>query len=474
MSTASKAGKILRIGVIQNGKIMEERLLKKHQSVTVGEHPKSTFVLPIGASHLDLFEFKGGRYYLVFNGQMQGRVSVQNSVMDLDALRTKNIAKRRGDAFHLPLTEKTRGKLVLRDVTLLFQFVNRPPAVPKQQLPAVVKGSWLSSMDWSFATIFAACVVLLLGGGIWADVWWQKIGQYLPRYEKENPLMDMMHTQVRSKPKDEDQKKKNEKKEDKKSIDKQLSKRKAKVKVTMPTRKVIKPIRKHNTPSPERMKRLADMRHRRVTSSVRKKTFLHMLGSKGKGDGLFINTLSKGKVSRRLETALDGKSGVKMAKTGDVRNYTGGPKYNNSGGIKLAKFGDKVLGKNTRIKSVRTGNRDTELKIRGLVKTSGGNQTGGLGKLSKSQVTSVIRRRLSRIKACYERGLKMNPKLSGKVVVQFTIAESGRVSTASLSDNSVDSSVGSCILNTIKRMKFGTPEGGSVTFSYPFVFLPKG
>ena len=38
--------KILRIGVIQAGKIIEERLIRKRDSVTIGASPRNTLVVP--------------------------------------------------------------------------------------------------------------------------------------------------------------------------------------------------------------------------------------------------------------------------------------------------------------------------------------------------------------------------------------------------------------------------------------------
>lgn len=467
--------KVLRIGVIQNGKIIEERLLKKHGSVTIGQAPRNTFVLPVQLPHFTLFEFKGGRYFLVFTEEMDGRVSVQNAVVDLKTLRTKGIAKQRGHKWYLPLSEKTRGKVLLRDVTLLFQFVNRPPAIPKPQLPAIVKGNFLSNVDWGFGLVMLFCFICLVGSGVWADIWWTTKGQYLPRYEKDNPLLDNLRNpaQVRIK---EDEKKK-DKKPDLKAKKKSISNVKIKTKVKMKTpikrpkiRKIVRNQLNNKTRS------LAQMRkhHRRMTKHVRNKTFLHMLGSTGPGKGLFSNNLHKGLVSRRISDALSGNTRLKVARDGDTSRYRDvGPKYK-GGNMKLQKFSiSKHVGSRT-IRVANLGNRDTEIKIRGIVKTQSGNKLGGLGKLDKSSVSKVIRRRLSRIRACYERGLKGDPKLSGKVVVRFTISESGRVSTATLSANSVGGMVGGCIRAAIARMKFSKPDGGSVTFSYPFLFLPKG
>ena len=57
-----------------------------------------------------------------------------------------------------------------------------------------------------------------------------------------------------------------------------------------------------------------------------------------------------------------------------------------------------------------------------------------------------VRTRLGAIKACYERALKRNPTLSGKVVIHWTITQAGTVSGVDVeSDTLGDAEVASCI-----------------------------
>ncbi len=83
------AQKILRVGVIQGGKIIEERLLRKRSDVTIGQEAKNTIVVP--ASNLPatfpVFEFRNQQYALVFTEEMDGRVRLGNSDVDFASLR---------------------------------------------------------------------------------------------------------------------------------------------------------------------------------------------------------------------------------------------------------------------------------------------------------------------------------------------------------------------------------------------------
>ena len=90
-------------------------------------------------------------------------------------------------------------------------------------------------------------------------------------------------------------------------------------------------------------------------------------------------------------------------------------------------------------------------------------------------VTRTIRQRIRAIRRCYERELGRNPNLEGKVTVGFTVMESGTVAHAQVVENTSQSPVlGNCVARTLGRMRFHPgPEGGSVDFTYPFVFAPQ-
>lgn len=97
--------------------------------------------------------------------------------------------------------------------------------------------------------------------------------------------------------------------------------------------------------------------------------------------------------------------------------------------------------------------------------------TGGL---AREIIVRVVKRHMSALRFCYERGLMKNPKLQGKLVVKFTIDKTGRVAAASETSNTIsDPEVGACVVKRFKQMKFPAPEGGDVTVLYPLVFSPR-
>src|SRR5437867_6997946 len=60
--------KVLRIGLVQAGRVIEERIIKQRTTVTVGASEKAMFVIPSNAvpAQFKLFELVGGDYFLNF------------------------------------------------------------------------------------------------------------------------------------------------------------------------------------------------------------------------------------------------------------------------------------------------------------------------------------------------------------------------------------------------------------------------
>jgi len=197
MAKQKSEEKILRIGIVQGGRIIEERLLRTKEPVTVGQSPRNKFMIPsprVPISYV-LINVKSGGYVLQFEKGMLGKVLVNAAVQDLKAIAQAGLAERKKNRFFLPLSETSRGKIVLGDVTLLFQFVTPPPAVPKLQLPAEAKGSWWRNIDRPLAISLLLTFLVLGGSGGGMDVWWRQTGQYLaPVKQKKSTVFQTLVT----------------------------------------------------------------------------------------------------------------------------------------------------------------------------------------------------------------------------------------------------------------------------------------
>jgi hypothetical protein len=108
---AAQQEKVLRIGVIQGGKIVEERVLPARQPVTVGTAPRNTLVVrheSVPESYL-VFSFQGDRTVLQFEEGMEGRIEGPQGAADFGALVSQGVA-RQGRTCSVPVNEDQRGR----------------------------------------------------------------------------------------------------------------------------------------------------------------------------------------------------------------------------------------------------------------------------------------------------------------------------------------------------------------------------
>lgn len=93
------------------------------------------------------------------------------------------------------------------------------------------------------------------------------------------------------------------------------------------------------------------------------------------------------------------------------------------------------------------------------------------GGLDKELIRRTIRRHLNEVRYCYQRELQVDPNLSGRVVVHFTISATGRVVLSRVKSSTVArASVGHCISRAVRRWSFPKPAQPSITIvTYPFL-----
>jgi hypothetical protein len=98
------------------------------------------------------------------------------------------------------------------------------------------------------------------------------------------------------------------------------------------------------------------------------------------------------------------------------------------------------------------------------------------GTYDRDALAKVINEHLGEIRACYERALLRNPDLgAGKVQLEWTIGVDGSVGKVGAKVVTIKSSeVVSCLLETIKDIKFPKPTGGEVIVGYPVLFNSVG
>jgi hypothetical protein len=95
------------------------------------------------------------------------------------------------------------------------------------------------------------------------------------------------------------------------------------------------------------------------------------------------------------------------------------------------------------------------------------------GRLPPEVIQRIVRQNFGGFRACYERGLRGNPSLQGRVAVKFVIDRGGGVAVAADGGSDFpDRGVVQCVVSGFSQLSFPEPEGGRVTVVYPIVFDP--
>jgi TonB family protein len=450
--------KVLRIGVIQGDKMIEERIIRARETVTVGTSEKNHFVIANASlpPSFDLFQLVGADYILNFTADMRGRVGLAGGVQSLDQLRTSGAARNAGNYFQVKLADSSRGRVAVGDTTLLFQFIDPPPVQPRPQLPAAVVGGFVAGIDWLFTAFVMFSFMTHFGFIIFLENADWPVPPTLATIPPE--LSDIIFAEPEEPPPPP---------EDTTPTDEP----------TEPTpEETASPEPSHDTPdtsesTPEQQAQ-QDSDARLASDQAMASVDQVLIGALG-ADGALHDVLAGG--------AVVGNSADLMASAGGVGVATSA-----SGGTLRDRTGGGAVGGSGSLGSLRgagaTGARDeggalTETAPHGRFHAESADEdASSTGDFDQQAVVRMIQTRRSAIQACYERELRTTPTLSGRIAVQMTIQESGSVSGVHVTENSMTGgdAVGSCVARVVQGFRFNPgPSGGSVTYTFPFVFEPQ-
>jgi hypothetical protein len=441
--------KVLRIGLVQSGRVVEERIIKQRTTVTVGSNERATFVIPSQAvpPMFKLFELVGNDYHLNFLDGMTGRVALASGITDLAALRGQ--AKKVAGAYQMKLTEEARGKVVVGETTFLFQFVAPPPVQPRPQLPLAVKGGLASQIDWSLTIIAAFSFLLHFGivGAMYSDWMDPVVGDEM----NVAGLVDMMKN-IPPPPATETPTDTN-----------------APAATATATAAASKPSSGGGKVSGGGASKAAGSvgdKQAAALAAQAEAMQMQMLAALGGGSAV------QGALNRSDIPPVDlsgaAASGAGVAHgTGDLKVGGGGGAV--QGGGKGGGLGSLGAGKGTG----EGGSAGTERKVEG---PKGDAQVGGSSAtVPISDADRVIAGLRPRFRQCYQTGLNADPSMSGKVVITAKVGPNGEVSGADVSSNTgLSASVASCIANVVKRAQFNPPGGGGSTLNIPVTFVQQG
>jgi hypothetical protein len=447
--------KVLRIGLVQGGKVIEERVIKQRTHVTIGPSEKSMFVIPSKniPPSFKLFELIGNEYVLNFLDGMAGRVALKTGISDLAALKAqaKRVAIGNVQVYQIQLSDEARGKVVVGETTFLFQFVAPPPVQPKPQLPVSVKAGLANEIDWTTTIIAAFSFLFHFGavGSIWSD--WMD-----PVVDEEVDFAQLIDS----------------------------------VKQLPPPPPVEQPKEVADVPAStaaaasEAPKAAAgggggkagpgagagkgsvsDARAAAISNELNQLD-MQMLGALNSTGGSTNSVLSSGDVpTGLLDGAAASGSGVGRGSIAglNIGNGTGGTvRPGAAGGGGLASIGNTgssgpaAAGSATKVKGP-VGNASI-----GGASVSGGNV---------ANASSVVAGMAAGFRRCYNKGLAEDPNMKGSVRITAKIGPNGEVLSASPSGSGLSGTVVSCVAARVSSAQFAPPEGGGATVVIPVTFV---
>ena len=530
-----KQRKALRIGVVDNGRLVEEHIMKPGRQVTVGRRPGNNVVLtaPSAPDSVRLLSFKRGQYVLRFHRGQRGAVAVDSETLDLKTIAIRRLAQRNNDEFQFPLPESSRGKVVIGESTLLFQFVKAPRPTPRIQLPAEVRASLTKNWDRTLFSTFLVAALALGGPGASLETWWRHSGKFLAPTKKErSALLERLPTalvtiktepepgpsdapdgqpntvNIQENPVNEELVEADPSPEGEQIVD-QGDSVPAATEVSFDAPDQLEDQGEVAFNVAELQKRMAEeFKPVRITSTTvkapdawrrpgpsRPVTVVDVLGSPfGVGEGNFSDTA---------------RNGVRIIKnqnnfaTGDLVTH-GGSVYDDGEDGDLASTANSIFknsdfrpGGKKKVGSLldpskvgidpEKGPRDLELKgpakqLASKKKKSESNfGLTGLDNQRKSNdkrqgrasatVSAFIKSNSSILRRCYVKVSRVRPEVKGKLILRIRISAAGKVTVRLQRRKAADPELAACISGVLKRWDGRYPEAqGPASFSIPLVF----
>jgi hypothetical protein len=446
--------KVLRIGIVQGGKVIEERVIKQRVSVTVGPSEKSMFVVPTKElpPTFKLFEIIGSSYVLNFLDGMSGRVALKSGVSELAALRAqaKKIPLGTTQIYQVPLNDEARGKIVLGDMTFLFQFVAPPPVQPKPQLPVTIKTGFITEIDWTTTIIAAFSFLLHFGavGSIYSD--WMD-----PVINDEVDVQQLL--------------------ESVKALPPPPPVETPKETVEAPTTTAAAATEAPKSTGGGGAKgagaggkgSISDAKATAIANELNQLQ-LQMLGALSTGGNATSAVLSDSNAPLGLlDSAAASGAGVGSSGLGGLDfGGTGG------GSMRPGSSGDRSLSSlATNTAAAAPTSAGTAQKVKG---PTGNAQIGGASVVggAVANASAVVAGMGAGFRRCYNRGLAEDPNMKGSVRVTAKIGPNGEVLSATPSGGGgLSGTVISCVVARVQSAQFAPPEGGGATVVIPVTFV---
>jgi hypothetical protein len=433
----TSVNRALRIGIVVDGSIFEERLLRRRSTVTVGQSTRNVFTIPVDELPMRtvLFNVDHGNYRLELERGYDGRIHIDGELHTVADLLAGS------ERISLPLPDGSRGKIQMGSVTVLFQFVTAPPLQPRPQLPPALRQGLLDRIDPALATVLAISLLTHLAIIIVAK-------QYdPPRSRYERIYTDTFDPTAR------------------------FASARTPLRIpeqapgvsTRPAPKTPEPARpaprahhrpRQSAPAPSGGDLTAEAVRQRVTRRVNN-LFSETEAAAGRRGGMSHKRPGQdiGKVAEEIKRRGDR---VELAENDrGPRKRSGRRRIGTADRPKV-----DAPGKTTRPSSEEKVPESVVLVPR---KPRSPSKTSLTPKMVRDKIVRVYMRQLER---CHRLILGKQPGAGGRVTISFTVSASGRATGASA--NGFNSTVDRCIAARANHWRFPKPRDGGEAVSQAF------
>jgi hypothetical protein len=431
--------RLLRVGIIHGKRIVEERLVSATSAVTIGTSPRATFIIPWdGVPHRwRLFEQRGGRRTLRLAPGMSARIARPSG---------GNVTSFDSDASApIPLPDDARGKITVGDTTVLFQLLRPPAPQPRPRLPFSLQRRALDGIERGFVAVLAATLALHVAVVVYLrQVEW-------PRRPAIEEVPDRFVSNIVRTPRPAPP---------------------AAPAATTAARTTPAPSsarRPHTAPPasspPSRSPAIAAGPSREsLEAQVRNSGLISVITARSAdGTSPIADVLAAGGVDRPMDEAFKNIGGLGIAGLDPLPGLTPSGGHGKVGTVDTLRIGSRIAQPTT------TGPAGGERSVASRVVVAP--PVLESGKADLDAIVRDIRGRRKAIAACYERALKSNPALAGKLVVRFSIASAGTVVAVAVDEDTLGApDVAGCVRGLIARWRFAPPADAPVEVSFPFVF----
>lgn len=434
-----------RVAIVRDGTIVEQRWIAPGDALTWGRTERADVVVA-SAPHdvAPLITWDEDAHTIVVDAAITGRVSSRGQVLEL-----------RGDARRVSLEQGARARLVLGGASeLLVEMTPRPPRPRRAPLPRSAIGAL--GLDERFTAIAVASLVLhatvvtVLAERDWpapSGTIESRIASVVFVEEPMPPVPDEIVARTTDGPPSDDV---GEGDADAPSI---------------PT------PRAPGTPRPSAPSRESlDAMRAEIATRVDA-----MLGAIGEG-GAMGNLLRDGAPLASEADVMGLVRGDEHAalapRAGDV------PAMRDGAGIEALARGCEGCGDIAvhRVGPVREGEGPPREERPVQVSAQPIEDDGPRPGFDPRALARAMRGRMGAVRACYERALRDEPTLAGRIDVDVQVERVGTLSDVHVREGSIgDAAFHGCVERAVRAVRLPSgPEDGPASVSFPFVFAPQG